>query len=73
MLFNSQSSEQYALKVSVSTYERSLVGHGGKDVIQDEQQDGDGQQHGHFEAQLLSSMVCYEEGGDVQTQEEQDG
>lgn len=70
-----QQAEQHHSKNhnAVGRYERSLVGHGGKDVIQDEQQDGDGQQHGHFEAQLLSSMVCYEEGGDVQTQEEQDG
>lgn len=55
------------------TYERSLVGHGGQDVVQDEQQYRDGQQHGDFEAQLLSSMVWDEEGGEVQTQEEQDG
>lgn len=61
------------LEAWVSTYERSLVGHGGQNVIQDEQQDGDGQQHGDFEAQLLSSMVCDEEGGEVQNQEEQDG
>lgn len=62
-----------ALLAGVCTYEWSLVGHGGQDVVQDEQQDGDGQQHGDFEAQLLSSMVCDEEGGEVQTQEEQDG
>lgn len=57
----------------VCTYEWSLVGHGGQDVIQDEQQYRDGQQHGDFEAQLLSSVVSDEEGGEVQRQEEQDG
>lgn len=55
------------------TYERGLVGHGGQDVIQDEQQHGDGQQHGDLEAQLLSSVVSDEEGGQVQSQEEDNG
>ncbi len=56
----------------VLTYEWRLVGHGGQDFIQDEQQQRDGQQHGDFEAQLLSSMVWDEEGAEVQNQEEQD-
>lgn len=55
------------------TYERSPVGHGGQDVVQDEQQDGDRQQHGDLEAQLLSPVVRDEVGGEIQTQEEQDG
>lgn len=60
-------------KLGVCTYEGGLVGHGGQDVIQDEQQYRDGQQDSDFEAQLLSSVVSDEEGGEVQTQEEQDG
>lgn len=57
----------------VRTYDGGLVGHGGQDVVEDEQQDGDGQQHGDLEAQLLSSVVGDEEGGQVQGQEEEDG
>lgn len=72
-LNEAQHGVQNALKAGVSTYEGSLVGHGGQDVIEDEQQDGDGQQYGDFEAQLLSSAVFDEEGGEVQNQEEQDG
>lgn len=60
-------------RAGVCTYERGPVGHGGQDVIEDEQQDRDGQQHGDFETQLLPSMVGDEEGGEVQSQEEQDG
>lgn len=59
--------------MGVRTYEWGLVGHGGQDFIQDEQQHRNGQQHSDFEAQLLSTMVCDEEGGEVQSQEEQDG
>lgn len=55
------------------TYEGGLVGHGGQDVVQDEQQDRDGQQHGDLEAQFLSSVVSDEERGQVQSQEEHDG
>lgn len=57
----------------ICTYERRLVGHGGQDVIQDEQQDRDGQQHSDLEAQFLSSVVSDEERGQVQGQEEDDG
>lgn len=55
------------------TYKWSLVGHGGQDFIQDEKQDRDSQEHSDLEAQFLSSMVWDEEGGEIQTQEEQDG
>lgn len=61
------------LSAGVCTYEWSLVGHGGQDFVQDEQQNGDGEQHGDFEAQLLSSVVCDEVGGEVEGQEEEDG
>lgn len=60
-------------RAGIWTYEGSLVGHGRQDVVQDEQQHGDGQQHGDFEAQLLPTMVRDEEGGQIQAQEEQDG
>lgn len=56
-----------------STYEGSLVGHGGQDVVQDEQQDRDGQQHRDFETQLLPPMVSDEERGEIQSQEKQNG
>lgn len=55
------------------TYEWGPVGHGGQDVVEDEQQDGDGQEHRDLEAQLLPSVVGDEEGGEIQTQEEEDG
>ena len=55
------------------TYEGSPVGHGGQDLVEDEQQHGDGQQHGDLEAQLVPPVVGDEEGGQVQTQEEEDG
>ena len=41
--------------------------------MQDEQQDGDGEHHSDLESQLLSSVVRDEEGGEIQTQEEEDG
>ena len=55
------------------TNERDPVGRGRQDVVQDELQHGDGEQHGDLEAQLLAAFVCDEEGGQVQTQEEEDG
>lgn len=73
LLTASNTMTEQPLKLGVCTYEGGLVGHGGQDVIQDEQQYRDGQQHSDFEAQLLSSVVSDEEGGEVQTQEEQDG
>ena len=60
-------------RAGVRTYEGGPVGHGGQDVIQDEQQDRDGQQHGDLEAQFLSSVVSDEERGQVQSQEEHSG
>lgn len=60
-------------QAEVRTYERSLVGHGGQDVIQDEQQDRDGQEHRDFEAQLLPSVVGDVERGEIQNEEKQDG
>lgn len=55
------------------TYERRLVRHGRQDVVEDEQQHGDGEQHGDLEAQFLPVAVRDEEGGQVQAQEEEDG
>jgi len=62
-----------SLEVGACTYEWSLVGHRGQDVVQDEQQNRDGQQHSDFETQLLPSMVSDEKGGEIQNQEEKNG
>lgn len=55
------------------TYEGSLVGHRRQDFIQDEEKNRYGQKHGHFEAQLLPSIVGNKKGGQIESQEEQDG
>lgn len=55
------------------TYERDPVGRRGQNFVQDQLQDGDGQQHGDLEAQLLASFFRDEERRQVQTQEEEHG
>ncbi|TNN32172.1 hypothetical protein EYF80_057667 [Liparis tanakae] len=60
---------------TASTTTTTLTDHGqlglggGQQVLQDEQQDGDGQQHRHLEAQLLAARLVDEEGRHVQQHE----
>lgn len=55
------------------TYQWSLVGHWGQNVIKDEEEHRDGQQHCYFEAQFFPSMISDEERGKIQNKEKQDG
>lgn len=51
------------------TDHRQAVFGGREDVLEDQQQDGDGQQDGDLEAQLFSSDLADEEGRQVQDQQ----
>lgn len=55
------------------TDHRQVFLRGREDVLQDEQEDGDGQQDGDLEAQLLPPAVADEEGGQVQDQQVEEG
>ena len=55
------------------TYEWDLVWRRRQDFIQNKLHHSDSKQHSDLEAELLSAAVWDQEGGQVQTQEEQDG
>lgn len=55
------------------TYFRQLVFSGGQHVLENQQQDGNGQEYGHFEAQLFTSGLADEKGGQIQDQKIEQG
>lgn len=55
------------------TDHRQLVLGGRQHVLENEQQDGDGEQDGHFEAHLLSAALTDEEWGQIQDQQVEQG
>lgn len=55
------------------TYEGDPLGGGRQDLVENQLHHCDGQQHRDLEAELLAASVRDEEGGQVQTQEEEDG
>ena len=55
------------------TDHRQLVLCGRQHVLENEQQDGDGEQDGHFEAHLFSAALTDEERGQIQDQQVEQG
>ena len=55
------------------TDHRQLVLSGRQHVLENEQQDGDGEQDGHFEAHLFSAALTDEERGQIQDQQVEQG